>query len=143
MNCNKLIELLENENDVVNYYLNEIFYDDDVEIDVDEFYNDEIQIDDEFDNKFEYLIKNYSYDYELIIEIQIDDDVDELKKHIENVDDEIHIVDEEHFKVNVRVSLSPNFFGWLFSFGGKIELTFPPAAVERYKEMIESVLNNF
>ena len=103
MNCNKLIELLENENDVVNYYLNEIFYDDDVEIDVDEFYNDEIQIDDEFDNKFEYLIKNYSYDYELIIEIQIDDDVDELKKHIENVDDEIHIVDEIQYDKTIEL----------------------------------------
>ena len=103
MNCNKLIELLENENNVVNYYLNEIFYDDDVEIDVDEFYNDEIQIDDEFDDKFEYLIKNYSYDYELIIEIQIDDDVDELKKHIENVDDEIHIVDEIQYDETIEL----------------------------------------
>ena len=50
-------------------------------------------------------------------------------------------IDEDHFVVKVRVSLIPNFFGWLFGFGGKIELTFPPAAVERYKEMITNTIN--
>lgn len=78
-------------------------------------------------------------------EVELKCTADMMKVIIDRFGEEIetHIVDEDHFKVNVWVSLSPNFFGWLFGFGGKIELTFPPSAIERYKEMIESVLNNF
>lgn len=32
---------------------------------------------------------------------------------------------EEHFLVRVRVAVSPNFFGWLFGLGDRIELTAP------------------
>lgn len=49
-------------------------------------------------------------------------------------DVETEIIDEQHFKVKLQVSLSPNFYGWLFGFGGKIELVFPPEAIEKYKE---------
>ena len=50
------------------------------------------------------------------------------------------IIDSEHFKVRTQVSLSPNFFGWLFGFGEKIALTEPDRVVQRYKEMLEKAL---
>lgn len=52
------------------------------------------------------------------------------------------VVDAEHFKATVEVSLSPNFFGWLFGFGGKIKLISPQWVVEKYKEMLETEIYN-
>ena len=96
MNCYELIELLENLN--VEFLFDEIFIDDEYnEIS----YND---IDDDIDDKFDYMINNYDYDYdyELVIEIDDDVDVDELKKEIENVDDEIEIVYNDEFELIYR-----------------------------------------
>lgn len=77
-------------------------------------------------------------------EVELKCTADMMKVIIDRFGEEVetHIVDENHFKVNVRVSLSPNFFGWLFSFGGKIELTFPPAAVDRYKDILTTITNS-
>ena len=77
-------------------------------------------------------------------EVELKCTADMMKVIIDRFGEEVetHIVDEDHFKVNVRVSLSPNFFGWLFGFGGKIELTFPPAAVERYKDILTTITNS-
>ena len=103
MNCYDLIELLENENIVVAYYLDEIFYDEnDDEINLNEFHDDESDVDDEIHDKFQYLIENYEYEYELIVEC-FNDDVDELKKKIENVDDEIHVVDVNQYENTIEL----------------------------------------
>ena len=50
------------------------------------------------------------------------------------------IVDDEHFKAVVEVSLSPNFYGWLFGFGEKIQLVSPQWVVEKYRNMLEKEL---
>ena len=50
------------------------------------------------------------------------------------------IVDDEHFKAVVEVSLSPNFYGWLFGFGEKIQLVSPQWVVDRYIGMLEAEL---
>ena len=78
-------------------------------------------------------------------EVELKCTADMMKVIIDRFGEEVETqkIDEDHFVVKVRVSLSPNFFGWLFGFGGKIELTFPPSAVEKYKERVENVLNNF
>ncbi len=49
--------------------------------------------------------------------------------------------DSGHFAATVEVSLSPNFYGWLFGFGEKIKLTGPQWVAERYKEMLEKELH--
>lgn len=56
-------------------------------------------------------------------------------------DIETQIIDEDHFKVNVRVSLSPNFYGWLFGFGGKIKLLSPDYAVNDYVYRLTTALS--
>ena len=49
-------------------------------------------------------------------------------------------VDENHFVATVEVSLSPNFYGWLFGFGEKIQLVSPRWVVEKYRNMLEKEL---
>ncbi|MBR5535952.1 MAG: WYL domain-containing protein [Clostridia bacterium] len=48
-------------------------------------------------------------------------------------------VDDEHFKVLTNVDISPTFFGWIFTFGGKMKITAPIEA----KEQFDTVLKNF
>lgn len=78
-------------------------------------------------------------------EVELKCTADMMKVIIDRFGEEVEtqIIDVEHFKVNVRVSLSPNFYGWLFSFGGKIELTFPPAAIERYQSLLLTIMDNY
>lgn len=42
------------------------------------------------------------------------------------------------FTVDVSVSTSPTFFGWLFSFEGKIKLVSPQFVVDEYKKLLNS-----
>lgn len=49
------------------------------------------------------------------------------------------VVDEGHFKVHVSVDLSPTFFAWIFTFGGKMKITAP----EEAKEQFQNVLKKF
>jgi len=56
-------------------------------------------------------------------------------------DIETTTIDEEHFKVTVRVSLSPNFFGWIFGFGEKIQIISPQSVVFKYINLLNNTLN--
>ena len=53
------------------------------------------------------------------------------------------VIDEDTFIATLDVSLSPNFYGWLFGFEGKIELIFPPYAVAHYKEIVKTTLEKY
>lgn len=46
------------------------------------------------------------------------------------------------FAVDVSVSISPTFFGWLCSFAGKIKLLSPQFAVDDYKKFLSAALEN-
>ena len=46
------------------------------------------------------------------------------------------IVDNQHFQATVTVNLSPTFYGWLFSFAGKMKLHSPAIAVEVFRKMM-------
>ena len=48
----------------------------------------------------------------------------------EDVDTDI--LDDGHFTANVPVSASPTFFGWVFSFGGWMEILKPENVVAEY-----------
>lgn len=48
-------------------------------------------------------------------------------------------VDEGHFKVYVNVDLSPTFFAWIFTFGGKMKISAP----EEAKMQFQNVLKKF
>lgn len=44
--------------------------------------------------------------------------------------------DENHFKVSVRVNVSPLFLSWIVNFGGKIKIEGPKEVKEQYKELL-------
>lgn len=91
MNCYEIIELLENEynDDEIEYYFNEIFYDENDN----ELTYDDIKYDiDEIDDIFEYMLKNYDYDYELTIEFDDEINVYDIINKIKKIDNTIHII---------------------------------------------------
>ncbi|MBR3643641.1 MAG: WYL domain-containing protein, partial [Parasporobacterium sp.] len=47
--------------------------------------------------------------------------------------------DEEHFKTMVNVAVSPQFFGWVMSFGTGIRVISPEDVVEKLKEEIRQL----
>ena len=47
--------------------------------------------------------------------------------------------DEEHFRVNVRVSVSNQFFGWVFGLGDGIKILGPENVKMKMKEEIEKI----
>jgi len=55
-------------------------------------------------------------------------------------DVQTEVVDERHFRVTAGVVLSPTFYGWIFSFGGKIRLQSPSQAVEAYRSMLDEAV---
>ena len=49
----------------------------------------------------------------------------------------------EHFKVNVLVSISPVFFGWLTSFGTNIEIIYPEEVKKEYVDYLKETLKQY
>ena len=47
--------------------------------------------------------------------------------------------DKEHFRVNVRVSVSNQFFGWLFGLGDGVKILGPENVKEKMKEEITKI----
>ncbi len=51
--------------------------------------------------------------------------------------------DEGHFTVDVRVALSPQFFGWVFGLGDTVQIVSPENAVEMYKDHLNKVISKY
>lgn len=51
--------------------------------------------------------------------------------------------DASHFTVSVKVALSPQFFGWVFSLGGEVVISSPKKVVSQYKEEIKKALGQY
>lgn len=47
--------------------------------------------------------------------------------------------DETHFTVHVDVVPSPPFFGWIFGFGGKVEILQPAQVRNNFQEMLHNI----
>lgn len=45
--------------------------------------------------------------------------------------------DENHFTVHIRAAVSPQFFSWVFSFGGKCRILAPESVRQQYCRMLE------
>ena len=54
-------------------------------------------------------------------------------------DVETKILDDKHFAAVADVSVSPTFFGWVFSFAGRIAITAPESAVSEYLALARRV----
>lgn len=60
-----------------------------------------------------------------------------MRSIVDRFGPEVHTetVDEQHFKATVVVAPSPPFFGWVFTFGGKIRILEPSEVLQKMKEM--------
>ena len=47
------------------------------------------------------------------------------------------LIDENHFVAETTVSLSQTFYGWVFSFGGKMRITSPQKAIDGFTKILE------
>lgn len=50
---------------------------------------------------------------------------------------------EEHFRMNVLISVSPQFFGWVTGLGRKVCIDGPRSVREEYQEYLESILEKY
>lgn len=55
------------------------------------------------------------------------------------LDAEMMAADESHFWTTVSVVPTSVFYGWVFGFGGKVQIVGPKEALKGYKEMVEKV----
>ena len=66
-----------------------------------------------------------------------------MKTVIDRFGEDITVLayDMDSFRLKIEVSLSPTFYGWIFGFGGKIQILGPQVAKDEYIKMLESALN--
>ena len=71
-------------------------------------------------------------------------DADMMKVIIDRFGQDIRITQCENgcFVADVLVSVSPTFFGWVFSFGGKIRIVYPDSLVKEYRQALHSALED-
>lgn len=67
---------------------------------------------------------------------------DLMKYVIDHFGEDVHtrVTDENHFLVTTEVSVSPNFYSWIFRFAGKMRIISPSQLRKEYREMAEKVL---
>lgn len=56
-------------------------------------------------------------------------------------DVETAVIDNDHFHANVSVCASPTFFGWVFGFGGKLEIIAPKDVIDEYTSLARRAAN--
>ena len=79
----------------------------------------------------------YMYDgEEVLVDLRCDNSL--MKTMIDRFGEDIttSVYDESSFKATIEVSASPTFFGWVFGFGGKVQILAPESVKERYRQMI-------
>lgn len=58
-------------------------------------------------------------------------------------DTAIRKINEESFRVRVRINVSPQFFGWLTGLGSDVIIASPENVAEDYKDYIRSIIENY
>ena len=73
---------------------------------------------------------------EVLVDLRCDNSL--MKTMIDRFGEDIttSVYDESSFKATIEVSASPTFFGWVFGFGGKVQILAPESVKERYRQMI-------
>ena len=85
----------------------------------------------------------YMYDgEEVLVDLRCDNGL--MKTMVDRFGEDITTLayDENSFKITVRVSESPTFFGWIFGFGGKVQILAPESVKEQYRQMIVQASEN-
>ena len=51
--------------------------------------------------------------------------------------------DEKHFQINVKVAVSRQFFGWVFSIGSGVQIVAPEEIVDMMKKELQEVAKRY
>lgn len=72
------------------------------------------------------------------IEVELRCDNSLMKTMIDRFGEDVktRAYDMASFRLITEVSVSPTFFGWVFGFGGKVQILGPESVKEQYKQMI-------
>lgn len=95
----------------------------------------------------DYKIEDYSrrifemYDGE-IAKVKLECNNETMKYVIDRFGEDVNTKPkgEDHFIATVEVSLSPNFYAWVFRFAGKMKIVAPQKAIDGIGEMIDSFI---
>ncbi len=73
---------------------------------------------------------------EEVVELKCDNEL--MKTMIDRFGESIVTTpyNDDSFKLTTEVSVSPTFFGWIFGFGGRVDILGPERVKEEYKEML-------
>lgn len=83
----------------------------------------------------------YMYDTE-ICTVKLKCENSYMKTIIDRFGEDVSVkpIDCKHFIATADVSISPTFFAWVFTFGGKIQIVSPKDAIEDFKTHLNQVL---
>ena len=75
-----------------------------------------------------------------IVTLECENEV--MKYVIDHFGEDVHtrVTDEKHFLATMEVSVSPNFFSWIFRFAGKIRIISPSVVRDEYMKKEQKVL---
>lgn len=80
---------------------------------------------------------------EVTVDLRCDNSL--MKKMIDRFGEDVKILayDMTSFRLLTDISVSPNFFGWVFGFGGKVQILAPKEVKEQYRQMIIHTAEEF
>lgn len=72
------------------------------------------------------------------VEVELRCDNGLMKTMIDRFGEDVTVLayDEGSFRLRTEISTSPTFFGWVFGFGGKVQILGPESVKEQYKQMV-------
>lgn len=79
---------------------------------------------------------------EVVVDLRCDNSL--MKTIVDRFGEDVKTLayDMTSFRVITEVSSSPTFFGWVFGFGGKIQILGPESVKEQYKQMVLSAMQD-
>lgn len=78
---------------------------------------------------------------EVLVDLRCDNNL--MKTMVDRFGEDVNILsyDNNSFRLQTEVSTSPTFFGWIFSFGGKVQILGPESVKEQYKKMLSGEID--
>lgn len=79
---------------------------------------------------------------EVVVDLRCDNSL--MKTMIDRFGEDVKTLayDMTSFRLITEVSVSPTFFGWIFGFGGKVQILAPESIKEQYRQMIVQASQN-
>ena len=79
---------------------------------------------------------------EVVVDLRCDNSL--MKTMVDRFGEEVKTLayDMTSFRIITEVSASPTFFGWVFGFGGKVQILAPESVKEQYKQMVLKTMND-